>query len=75
MAILVFIEYSTNLMCPPQGHGTWTQNSAMTSAPYHFKRHIEGKQTLPQAQMRLSTETLANQYALLFIVDGAEGLK
>lgn len=75
MAIFVFIEFSTDPTCPPQGYGTWTQNSAMTSAPYRFGRHIEGTQTPPQAQMRLSTETLANQYAPLFIVDGAEGLK
>lgn len=68
MAMLVFIGYSTDPMCPPQ-------NSAMTSASYHFKRHIEGPRTPPQAQMRLSSETLANQYALLFIVAGAEGLK
>lgn len=75
MAILVCVKYSTDPTCPPQGYGTHTQNSAMTSAPYHFERHREGTQMLPQAQMRLSTETLANQYALLFIVDGAEGLK
>lgn len=75
MALLDFVEYSTDPVCLPQGCGTRTQNSAMTSAPYHFERHIEGTQTPPQVQMRLSTETLAIQYAMLFIVDGAKGLK